>query len=128
MWHARMIAAVTAWGMSLWQEAALFGVISSLSLPIGAYLGQWLSPVKDYVVAAIVAFGAGALLFAVTVELYGHALHEVAMGSLGYTEMFTTVMCALLGALIYLWLNKKMEHWIEGQGEGEEEEEGASEP
>merc|ERR1719159_1447429 len=112
VWHARLVHAAMAWGMSLWQEAALFGIISSLSLPIGAYLGQWLSPVKDYVVAAIVAFGAGALLFAVTVELYGHALHEVAHGTLGYTEMFTTVACALLGALIYLYLNKAMEHWL----------------
>merc|ERR1719453_1934245 len=102
----------------------MFGIISSLSLPIGAYMGQYLSPVKDYIVAAIVAFGAGALLFAVTVELYGHALHEVAHGSLGYTEMVTTVACALLGALLYLWLNKVMGAWIEG----DDEEEGADEP
>merc|ERR1719214_536929 len=114
---------MTAWGMSLWQEALMFGIISSLSLPIGAYLGQWLSPVSDHIVAAIVAFGAGALLFAVTVELYGHALHEVAHGGLGYTEMCTTIGCALLGALLYLYLNKMMENWVEGD-EGEEDEEG----
>jgi len=132
MWHdARMIAAVAvlglstqtkAWGLNVWQEALLFGIISSLSLPIGALLGQWLSPVEDYVVAALVAFGGGALLFAVTVELYGHALHEVAHGSLGYTEMVTTVACALLGALLYLWRNKVMEQWIEGdEEEGDDE-------
>jgi len=129
MWHARMIAAITtaqtAWGMSLWQEALLFGIISSLSLPIGAYLGQWFSPVKDSTVAAIVAFGAGALLFAVTVELYGHALHEVAHGKLGYAEMFTTVCCALLGALLYLYLNKMMENWVDGS-DGVEDSEPAS--
>jgi len=119
--------AVAAWGMSLWQEALLFGIISSLSLPIGAVLGQWLSPVSDDKVAAVVAFGAGALLFAVTVELYGHALHEVAMGSLGYTEMFTTVGCALLGALLYLYLNKQMEEWME-HGHDEEGGDGDSEP
>jgi len=123
-----MIAAAAAWGMSLWQEALLFGIISALSLPIGALLGQYFSPVSDHTVAAIVAFGAGALLFAVTVELYGHALHEVAHGTLGYTEMITTVCCALLGALMYLWLNKKMEAWVESQGEGEEEDDPASEP
>lgn len=125
MWHARMMYAVAAWGMSLWQEALLFGIISSLSLPIGAALGQYLSPVNDDVVSATVAFGAGALLFAVTVELYGHALHEVAQGSLGYTEMFTTVCCALIGALLYLWLNKQMEEWVEHSGE---EDGGGDEP
>jgi len=114
-----MEASRRAWGMALWQEAALFGIISALSLPIGAYMGQWLSPVKDYAVAAIVAFGAGALLFAVTVELYGHALHEVAHGSLGYTEMVTTVCCALVGALLYLYLNKMMEEWVEDEEEEE---------
>jgi len=132
MWHdARMIAAVAvlglstqtkAWGLTTWQEALLFGIISALSLPIGALLGQWLSPVEDYIVAALVAFGGGALLFAVTVELYGHALHEVAHGTLGYTEMCTTVFCALLGALLYLYLNKMMESWVEDDEEGDEEE------
>eukprot|EP00746_Dinoflagellata_sp_MGD_P146466 gnl/MRDRNA2_/MRDRNA2_78937_c0_seq1.p1 gnl/MRDRNA2_/MRDRNA2_78937_c0~~gnl/MRDRNA2_/MRDRNA2_78937_c0_seq1.p1 ORF type:complete len:474 (+),score=95.66 gnl/MRDRNA2_/MRDRNA2_78937_c0_seq1:138-1559(+) len=136
MWHdARMIAAVAAlglsiqtkaWGLNVWQEALLFGIISSLSLPIGALMGQYFSPVQDYIVAAIVAFGAGALLFAVTVELYGHALHEVAHGSLGYTEMVTTVACALLGALLYLYLNKMMESWVEDEGEEGDEEEPAS--
>jgi hypothetical protein len=119
-----MLYAVAAWGMALWQEALLFGLISALSLPIGAFLGQRMSPVNDGTVAAVVAFGAGALLFAVTVELYGHALHEVAHGAMGYTEMFATVGCALLGALLYLYLNKMMEEWMEKQDE-EEANEGA---
>lgn len=118
----RMIAAIAAFGMALWQEALMFGIISSLSLPIGAFLGQWLSPVDDTNVAAIVAFGAGALLFAVTVELYGHALHELAHGGLGYIEMVTTICCAMLGAYLYLYLNAMMEHWIEHQGEEEDDE------
>jgi len=117
----RIMAAIAAFGMALWQEALLFGIISSLSLPIGAFLGQWLSPVDDTNVAAIVAFGAGALLFAVTVELYGHALHELAHGSLGYIEMCTTICCAMIGAYLYLWLNANMEEWIESSGEDEEE-------
>jgi hypothetical protein len=124
-----MIAAMTAAkATELWQEALLFGIISALSLPIGAFLGQWLSPVSDVNVAAIVAFGAGALLFAVTVELYGHALHEVAHGSLGYTEMFTTVACALLGALMYLWLNKMMENWVSGEDDENQSEPASAEP
>lgn len=115
---------VAAWNMPLWQEALLFGIISALSLPIGAWLGQRLSPVDDTIVAAVVAFGAGALLFAVTVELYGHALHEVAHGGIGYTEMFVTICCALLGALMYLWLNKMMEEWAEEHDDDEHDGDG----
>lgn len=115
----RMMLAAAAWGLNLWQEALLFGLISAASLPIGAYIGQRVSPVRDDVVAAFVAFGAGALLFAVTVELYGHALHEVAHGKMGYVELMTTIACALIGALMYLYLNKMMEEWSE---EGDDEE------
>lgn len=126
-WHLRMLQAARGWqaaggwGMTLWQEALLFGLVSALSLPIGAYLGQWMSPVQDDYVAALVAFGAGALLFAVTVELYGHALHEVASGAMGYHELAATITCALIGALLYLYLNKTMEEWMEKQEEEEEE-------
>lgn len=63
--------------MELWVEALLLGLLSGASLPIGAYLGDKLSPVRQDVVAGMMAFGAGALLFAVTVELYGQSLHEV---------------------------------------------------
>eukprot|EP00928_Gymnodinium_smaydae_P089287 TRINITY_DN73277_c0_g1_i1.p1 TRINITY_DN73277_c0_g1~~TRINITY_DN73277_c0_g1_i1.p1 ORF type:complete len:381 (-),score=16.15 TRINITY_DN73277_c0_g1_i1:282-1424(-) len=89
--------------------AFLFGILSGTSLPLGAYLGIRWSPVSDAHTAMMMAFGAGALLFAVTVELYGHALHEVSKGRLTLMEMFTTISGALAGAAFYLFINR----WLE---------------
>merc|ERR1719410_2563490 len=55
------------------------------------------------------AFGAGCLLFAVTVELYAHTLHELAHGNVGYLEMGFQTCGALGGAYFYMWMNK----WLE---------------
>jgi len=45
-----------------------FGILSAVSLPIGALLGIWFMPQKK-IVASIMAFGAGSLLAALTLEL-----------------------------------------------------------
>lgn len=99
--------------MNTWQHAALLATLSGLSLPIGAVLGIILSPVRDVVCAAWVAFGAGALLFAVTVELYGHDLRELKRGRLGVYEMAATILGAFAGALIYLSVNRWLEEAME---------------
>lgn len=119
------------YGMSPWMYALVFGIVSGTSLPIGAWLGIYFSPVKDKVCALMMAFGAGALLFAVTVELYGHALHEVSLGNLGLFEMFTTIFGALLGAAFYLTINKWLEEYLvaepeEKEGEDVEGQEGSA--
>jgi len=121
-------------GMSVPLYALVFGIISGLTLPIGAFLGIWLSPVNDSLCAGMMALGAGALLFAVTVELYGHALHELAHGKLGLLEMFVTMGGAVAGALFYLTVNKWIDEKVsaaENEGpldaEGQEESKAPSE-
>lgn len=101
------------YGMTPWVYALIFGIVSGLSLPIASVLGIYLSPVSSRACGLMMAFGAGALLFAVTVELYGHALHEVAAGNLGLAEMFTTIFGALVGAAFYLTINQWLEEWLE---------------
>jgi hypothetical protein len=65
----------------------------------------------------MMAFGAGALLFAVTVELYAHALREVEKGRMGVLDMFVIIFGALCGAAFYLTANQ----WLkEAFPEGEE--------
>jgi len=96
-----------------WISAWLWATFSGLSLPIGAILGIWNSPVSDEVCAAWMALGAGALLFAVTVELYGHALRELETGRAGLFEMLATVGGALVGAVFYLAVNRWLETILE---------------
>lgn len=108
-------------GMHPATYAFVFAIFSGISLPIGAGLGIYFSPVKDKVCALMMAFGAGCLLFAVTVELYGHALHQVAAGHLGLPEMFTTILGALCGGAFYLSINQWLEEYLCGD---EDEEKG----
>jgi CRP-like cAMP-binding protein len=55
--------------------AFLFGGLSALSLPLGAAAGLWLNPGLR-LTGAVMAFGAGALLCALALELVVPALHH----------------------------------------------------
>ena len=55
--------------------AFIFGIISASSLPLGALTSLFWSP-RERVVAIMMAFGAGALLAALTIDLVGNALRE----------------------------------------------------
>lgn len=94
-------------------------------MPLGAWLGVVLAPVRAETCALMMAFGAGALLFAVTVELYGHALAQVAEGDLGLMEIFTTIFGAFVGCAFYLtinqWLDDYMMHQVDHDMESGEE-------
>jgi len=98
-----------------WVSAWILATFSGLSLPLGAILGIMFTPVRDEVCAAWMALGAGALLFAVTVELYGHALRELELGRAGLLEMLSTVAGALVGAFFYLCVNRWLEHSMEAK-------------
>lgn len=50
---------------------------SALSLPVGAIIGIVFSPIPHSVTAHAMAFGAGALVYAVSTELFGEALYEL---------------------------------------------------
>ena len=43
-----------------------WGLLSAVSLPAGAFIGLWSRP-KERVTSALMAFGGGALLFALTI-------------------------------------------------------------
>jgi len=100
--------------------ALVFGLASALSLPVGALLGIAMSPVNPYIVANIIAFGAGCLMFAVTVELYGDQLMHLQLSDYHATEeIIICLASAFIGAILYILLNR----WVEGmedEGEGSE--------
>jgi hypothetical protein len=99
-------------------QAGVFGFLSALSLPLGAILGILMSPVDPYFVALIIAFGAGCLMFAVTVELYGEQLmhFEHHQHKEGVMEVLICLISALAGSLAYITLNR----WVESMEGGDE--------
>ncbi len=88
---------------SLYGTGFFWGALSAVSLPLGALIGLWARP-GDKVTSALMAFGAGALLFALTTELFGHALH-VASDAHGHIIdpwlVIMTMIGAVLGGLLF---------------------------
>jgi len=111
-------------GMNPAVYALVFGILSGSSLPLASWLGIKLAPVSDKTCSMMMAFGAGALLFAVTVELFAHSLHHVKIGRMGLHEMMITIAGAFLGASFYLWINQWLEDYLMHNQEHEIEETG----
>jgi CRP-like cAMP-binding protein len=88
--------------LSLGTTAFSWGIFSAISLPLGAFLGMWLKPRKK-INSAFMAFGAGALLFALTIELFGHVPHHVE--DHGYGSLYVALFGAIAGGLLFDLLN-----------------------
>jgi CRP-like cAMP-binding protein len=84
--------------------AAMWGCVSAVSLPLGAVVGLWARP-SQKVTSTLMAFGGGSLLFALTLELFGHALHQSHAGKDDWI-IITTMIGAVVGGLIFAWLNQ----------------------
>ncbi|MCF6286991.1 MAG: cyclic nucleotide-binding domain-containing protein [Candidatus Hydrogenedentes bacterium] len=84
-------------------EALLWGLGSAVSLPLGAMLGLWWKP-RRRLGSAFTAFGAGALLFALTIELFGHVPHHVEEH--GYIVFLATLVGAVSGGVTFDVLNQ----------------------
>jgi zinc transporter ZupT/CRP-like cAMP-binding protein len=85
-------------------ESFLWGFMSATSLLIGSTIGVTCLPRKQ-VRAILMAFGGGALLFALSIELFGHALHrsEESGENLPVWTMFAS---SIAGGLLFAGLNK----------------------
>jgi len=85
--------------------AFLFGGLSAASLPLGAAAGIWLNP-SLRVTAAVMAFGAGALLCALTLELVVSALAHFPDDP---TEGFKWLaLGAMMGCLTFIGLDRAL--------------------
>jgi CRP-like cAMP-binding protein len=76
--------------------ACLIGLVSAISLPIGSALGLATRP-NAKVTSAFMAFGGGALLFALTIEIVAHSFEQVGFGPLA--------LGCVIGGLLYELLN-----------------------
>lgn len=78
-------------------KALIFGLISAASLPLGAVVARFWIP-KQRMVAAMMAFGAGALLSALTIDLVGEALRK--------GEFYPLALGCILGGILFVILNQ----------------------
>ena len=82
--------------------AFLFGGLSALSLPLGAAAGIWLNPGLR-LTAAVMAFGAGALLCALALELVVPALEHFPDDPLeGYKWL---ALGCIIGCVLFIGLD-----------------------
>ncbi|MDC1436932.1 cyclic nucleotide-binding domain-containing protein [Gammaproteobacteria bacterium] len=84
-------------------QAFIFGLISAASLPLGAIVARFWSP-GNRVIAALMAFGSGALLAALTIDLVVEALER--------DHYYQLASGCLIGGILFVILNK----WINSQG------------
>ena len=87
---------------NLMKIALFWGIVSAVSLPLGAWIGLVAKPGRK-ITSALMAFGAGALLFALTLELFAQALehaHEHGKGII-----LVTIAAAMAGGLFFDLLN-----------------------
>ncbi|HUU29650.1 MAG TPA: cyclic nucleotide-binding domain-containing protein [archaeon] len=77
--------------------AGLIGFISAVSLPMGSVIGLSTRP-NEKITSAFMAFGGGALLFALTIEIVAHSFEMVGFGPLA--------LGCVLGGLLYEILNQ----------------------
>lgn len=81
--------------LTLALTAMLFGLISAVSMPLGSLTLKIWTP-KDKIVAFMLAFGSGALLAALALELAGGSLehnvfYQFAIGSISGSALFMTL-------------------------------------
>ncbi len=92
--------------MELLLLGLMWGLISAVSLPIGAVIGLT-AHIGSKFNSALMAFGGGALLFALSIELFGHALHKASHH--GHIEdhllIIIVVSTAAVGGLLFQGLN-----------------------
>ena len=84
--------------------ALIWGLISAVSLPVGAVIGLYTKPTQR-ATSSLMAFGGGALLFALTIELFAHCLHR-SHESHDNGIIFSMILGALAGGIIFEILNQ----------------------
>jgi len=117
--------------MPLHVEALMYGLFSALSYPIGAALGAILAPISKSVIAKWLAFGSGALVFAVATAIYGDSLFalislsrkygpfdqgcEMVHGTNVCVEKFwgmvQQIVGGIVGAFLYVVLERLIQQW-----------------
>lgn len=87
--------------MPMWMQAAAWGLVGGLALVLGAAVGWWVR-VPQRLIAAIMAFGSGVLISALSFELMEEAWQRGGLGA--------TALGFLAGAAVYTAANWWLSH------------------
>jgi hypothetical protein len=82
-------------------HAMLAQFLAAAALPLGAILGVVAAPVRQDTIAAMNAFGAGALIFSLSVQIYGEILLSFSDRTAGAVQVALSVGCTIIGAVLY---------------------------
>ena len=91
--------------------AVVLGAISAVSLPLGSLVGIYGNP-RPFMVSTLAAFGAGALIAALSVELVAPTLFELEASGSGtdhgasQRNFFALVLGAVLGGIVFTLLDR----------------------
>ena len=83
--------------------AAAWGLGSAMSLVLGAGIGIMAKP-GPVLGASLMAFGGGALIEALSIELFGHIMHEQHNNGIGVT--LVAITAAICGGAFFAALSK----------------------
>lgn len=83
--------------LALPTQAFIFGIVSAASLPLGALAAYFWSP-GNRIIAGMMAFGSGALLAALTIDLVGEALER--------GDFVPLAIGCLIGGVLFVVLNQ----------------------
>lgn len=82
---------------SVWVNALVAGLISACSMPLGSLTSLIWSP-KNRALAFLIAFGGGALLAALVIDLVGSATEK--------GHLLELVIGSVIGSLFFIFVNK----------------------
>ena len=82
-------------------NAFIAGIISACSMPLGAVTALFWKP-KNRVLAFLIAFGGGALLGAVTIDLVGNAKEK--------GHIVELIVGSIIGSLFFIFVNQIVNH------------------
>mmetsp|Transcript_12200 Transcript_12200/g.28610 ORF Transcript_12200/g.28610 Transcript_12200/m.28610 type:complete len:675 (-) Transcript_12200:243-2267(-) len=92
------------------RDAFVWGLLSAVSLPLGACVAL-VRPPSARIQCALMAFGAGALINALTLELFGHAYYLAHPASRRTQMLLVMTAAALAGGALFSALDKALQHF-----------------
>lgn len=100
-----------------WVVGLLLGVVSALSFPLGAALGL-IRPLGENSLSILLSFGGGALIFALSIELFGEEFEDTKESPYREEALVCMTVLGVLGAVSFVMLNNCIGEPVEEEESG----------